>query len=876
MKQQEFLRLFGNPLVAALKDNKQVNSFDFSKHHMSDVLIKLNEDQPYWLFFTPNGNYGDIQEHGKSINRSQSKLWNWPAINALVVDVDIKESSIKDMDVLFEHIQKVCMDNQIPPSLINRSWWWYHIFWIIDPEHRQVVWDTYGKKVLEISKYLLTLFDWWDCQNISSSAINWFIRLPWSYHWKTGTKILVETVYESDSRLTFDHISSAMQSLEKLMAMKKKDNDFKIKIWYENYTQINNIKFPDLFQALEKVPRFYQWVQYIFKIENWTEICIITKEGEIIRTDWYRYCRNENYINCFSKTYHPIDERPMGWIYSFLFYYFERNEALVNRFLKDAFGVDLTNLDISKNEEIKRKFIKDDYTITVTNRRIVMTKTVDAGKKKIEVSKDIFKSNIEFIARTKTNVTQWFTENDEMSIAYIVEINWARQLMHRYPSRRKFNDKYCKQTFFYGEDDDLWLLYEALDSSDLPEVETLMLNGYHWDVAMLGGKIVYWDATWRFVTPLYEYDLCNEKEITVHEYLEKLQEIYDDHIAIPALLETLAGMGMNLWKDCSVFPSMVLTGRTWCGKSSLSEALGIFCWHHKNARKLSLPTTSPQPLKQAACDYSLLRLEELTSLVSEKTEESLRNIVNRDKWGRGYWTENVNYLFRSFLITTGERTLKDESLNNRMANIIMSKKNWKKDAKDKIDNIKKFTCMTHILKTYIEHQDEINEIRIKYANKLSKIIDSRLADVRSYLFVANDIFEINIDFDTLFGLIKYHLAGMWFWRENEPDSVAELRMFLCRLILQRRAQCVRETTSSGETTWFRFIFVDETVYEKLRWRFNMMIDEINNRWQRITLTKDWLDIMIKEIHQETVDHTLEKVTSFIYQANKKFIENVEF
>jgi hypothetical protein len=50
---------------------------------------------------------------------------------------------------------------------------------------------------------------------------------------------------------------------------------------------------------------------------------------------------------------------------------------------------------------------------------------------------------------------------------------------------------------------------------------------------------------------------------------------------------------------------------------------------------MALPGITPQPLKERASDNAILFLEELTKKVGAGTEELLRNIVNRDKAGRG-------------------------------------------------------------------------------------------------------------------------------------------------------------------------------------------------------------------------------------------------
>lgn len=77
-----------------------------------------------------------------------------------------------------------------------------------------------------------------------------------------------------------------------------------------------------------------------------------------------------------------------------------------------------------------------------------------------------------------------------------------------------------------------------------------------------------------------------------------------------------------------------------------------------------------------ASDNAILFLEELTARVSPATEELLRNVVNRDKAARGSLDGNTRWNFRSPLWVNGERTFKDESLNNRFCGFIMSPNYW--------------------------------------------------------------------------------------------------------------------------------------------------------------------------------------------------------
>ena len=75
------------------------------------------------------------------------------------------------------------------------------------------------------------------------------------------------------------------------------------------------------------------------------------------------------------------------------------------------------------------------------------------------------------------SVTQDFGETETPNIAYVVKFRDITTIMHRYSNKKKFNDKHGTQTFFYGEDNDLGMFYEAIDSSNaVPDIETIVHN----------------------------------------------------------------------------------------------------------------------------------------------------------------------------------------------------------------------------------------------------------------------------------------------------------------------------------------------------------------------------------------------------------------
>jgi len=882
---QDFLRYFGSPLVLSLPDIKWVNTFNFGMHHSTDVLWEINQnakgETPYGLFFTPNGNYGMIQGSWQRINRTGIRTGTDPLYNSLVIDIDLKGSTLKTMEELEEHMQFVIKKYGIVPTIINRSHWWFHLFWIIDPDHRQIIQDTYGNKVLEVSEGLATLFDWWDSKAQVSTHINGLIRLPTSIHWKTGTGFVVETIeYNPTKLLTMGGIELFFKNfgeVKKNMAVQKNSP---VVFWIERSSIINNIPFPDVFSKLEKYPRYINGHNETFKLDG-TDICIVLEDWTVNRTDGYCFWRAKNAVNNFTAAYHDINERPRGPVFAFLYHYFFKNVSKVKTFLADEFWIDMWEANSGSPETCIKVFTGENYSIEVTNKRVILSRQITTKQWwTITIPKDLFSVPIEILGKAMVKVSASGAETDDIQLVYVFRIRGANKIIYRYSGKRKFNDRYASMwLFFFWEDNDLWYLYDALDRSDLPEIEVITHNGIYEGCVVLGNKLLYGEMNNKHIACREEYDLAtNVSQVTVKEYLEALKTVYKDYLIVPAFLQILAMAGMNLRKNNKVYPGILLTWRTGCGKSSIRDILKTAVWYGPSARQIALPQTSPQPLKVYATDNSILWCDELTMHVAEKTEEELRNIANRDKGARGIGVDNVYYNFRAPLFITWERTFKDESLNNRFVVLVMSKNDRQEWAMEDVTRMKDFSCYEEIYKTYLTTDKDINDLHKKYSYRLAKQgVDPRSAEVWGYLFVSNDLFDLWYSRDDLCAIMTRHLKNMWFDRQEESTDEWEFQMWISKMIFAKKAQCVVE--DYGDKKIIRIMFIDDSLYEKARGQFTLLVNTLNNRskdWTpRITIGKNGLSIMIKTIRADPIDFVMDKIEQFLLLSNRYNVSRID-
>jgi hypothetical protein len=151
-------------------------------------------------------------------------------------------------------------------------------------------------------------------------------------------------------------------------------------------------------------------------------------------------------------------------------------------------------------------------------------------------------------------------------------------------------------------------------------------------------------------------------------------------------------------------------------------------------------------------------------------------------------------------------------------------------------------------------------------------IKPRNADVRAYIFTVNEVFQFWFEEDELIKIVKTHLQKMWFGGDDDITDEWELQMYLSKILFARQAQCVKEQYKNKSL--YRFMFMDDTAYEKARWSLTTLVNSINAYWERIHVSKNWITIVVKELNSIVVDQVLEKIMEFVLSCNSKVIQYV--
>lgn len=864
----EFLKEFDNPLVIQLPEKWQKIADMWTNKDFYDLIAK-NIDWKNWLHFCPNWSRWRINHTWeKIVRKEEDALQDW-VISALILDFDFKDykDRFETKEELLKRTTWLTLVDDKRPRYVMDSWGWAHVYYFIHKDNIEQCNNVYWKNLLKISEFASKHYnaDRW-C--VASFKINWTIRLPYSYNNKYDPAHLVVPYYinpnmEKDD-LTFEDCERLLSYVDAQLEQVKKKESLNLSLWRN--ADIESIPMEDMIERLKSYPREMEdWRKQVFEIQKDNVIIYdIDDNNNILKTTkWnsYKFNKQKNFVHCFC-FWDPLEAPEWNWFW-FLYYYFCKDISKIDSFLQKEYWLSLNKI----NDWVTVKEVSIRWTTFYFTENAVKALSVHEDKDK-ETNNILFNNKV--FPKWKWMVKQfkiWQTEEEQFAVVF--EIDWKDRLIIPKTTKRDHNRAY-PYMFFYSSDNQLAMFFRAIElSEDIPRINIYEKNWYYEDVVALWWKVIDWTQWDWVISTIYEFDIANWKEqITAKEFFELYKWIYDDSIVYPTFLQALALAWMNIWQWMNCYPAMLVTWLTWSWKTSVMQIIKSMLWYAENARTFSLPWLTPQPLKQAAWDYSVLFLEELTNKVWEQTEELLRNIVNHDKASRWHYDQNIEFNLFSPLMVVWERTFKDESLNNRFVTVVINRNNWIWDSRWKIQDILTKTAFTDIYKTWRKQDaNKINDMYKEASIRLSRRwLDSRNADTYAYLFVTKKIFDIDISDDDLFNIVESWIKKTWVAKTSKSNDSAIIKTFLLRTVLTNNASIT--VTNEWSLVNIEVIFLNEDIYEKNKWKINTSIYNFNEKlWRDVFVVDDtWLycefNLVYKNVATETFTEECKEIAMF--------------
>lgn len=844
--------LFDNPLMIQLPEKGEKNPSWFWIHDDPLNLIAKNLDWKCWIHFCPNGSRWKVNSEWQKIVRSEKNEVEWWLISCLVFDFDFKDQweRYQDINQMINIINDKCELNKVKPTYIFNSWGWAHVYFMFKKEEIEMISSILWKRVLEVSEYAAKLWNA-DIQCWATCRLSWTIRVPFSMNnkYNPARPVKLEKVnLDPDDLLDFSKLEVLVNHVESQKETLKRKEWLKMSIW----KQADLVKIPmeDILNKLYSYPReMPDWRRQVMTIKG-TQVIIYEVKWEApdklevvntVRWNSYKYNREKNYINCFCMW--PVEEAPTGNWFGFVYNYFLKNFSKTESFFQKEYWISINWH--STWAELKKISDSSKWLDIVFTEKCVKFVTGDWENSKVMFDWMIIPKWKWYVRQMKV----WESGIDQM--AYMFEINWKEQLIVRKSTKKEHNKAYMNM-FCYLPDNNLNEFFNTIDiCEEIPWINIYEKNGYYDWVVILWWEAIDWDLGTGLISTTYKYDMnhSTSEQITVQEFFDEYLKIYDRSIAIPTFLQSLALWAMNLREWHNTYPWLLVTGLTWSGKSSIMSLMKSMLGYAPSARTFSLPWMTAQPLKQHASDNSILFLEELTNRVSETAEELLRNVVNKDKASRWMLDDNIEFNLHSPLFIVWERALKDESLNNRFVIVVVWRRNWLPDTRQIINELQRKTASIDIYRTRSEQdKDMINKSCSDYSLMISRNdIDSRNADTFAYMFVARDVFNLDITDEELMKLVKMWIKKTWVWQTSTLDDKWVIKSYLVRSVMNSTSNVT--VTNNGANIHVEVLFLDDAWYEKAKTALNTAIVNFNDElwYDAFEVNSQWMTCEFKAV-----------------------------
>lgn len=873
-----WLSLFWESFVFCLPDIENVKGINFWKNFSTESLLELNKDTPYWLFYVANGNIWKVNTVWDAVKRSNTNCERY--VSAFYVDIDLKETEFNTLYDLQKDIIETIKERNLPVSYMVQSWWWFHLYMFVNPEQRYLIWNLW--KYQELQEMFASFFKWWDK---SANAIAKLIRLPFSNHWKTWTAkpvklfkiekdwpdIELEEVTDVSqitipeySVFNIEHIKNYIWSLTEVIDIRKNNKlQLPSTVW-NDMDVVNQLPVETVIFKLKEYPREYMGKSYIFKTKHWFINFEITDpetwKTEYYHTDWYRVNEQLNFINNFSWDKYSIEERPRGSVYAFLYYYFYKDPNKIREFLEKEFNIKLSE---ATKDTVMPPIVAGKGSIVFTKGWVIYKKEMTTAKGKI-LQQDIplFRTPFKIKWVMESNYTLFWEVSSPVKYYLIERLDKKDDnefTIEFVEDRRKFNRMYWKTWLvFLWEESDLLDFYLAInyavDAWQIQKYDLKYLNGLYDDYFLLWDIFIDKDFNikneWPHTvlkTQSVPVNLVWKNHISLWAFLELLTTLFSERIAYVSFFSYLTlFLWHNFWKPIKTYkqqymiPWLIFSWKTKVGKSTLLSILKEWSWLTADSKRLSVLSSSPQPIKQSATDSFILHLEEFTGKIQPEKESIIRDIINKTNSSRWLPTgQNIEYNYRSSVILDWERLPTSNSVVNRciVSAMFETDKKWSEDS---LYSIREYMFLKDLItKAFTITDEDILSSYQKAENILSKKwFNGRQLLLYSFLLATNIIFKIT-DNNKVLSAIEDNINTLW-------EVVAEwdeLTWLLSEIIINRRISPRLDSDFAYTDKWTIVIPVTSdiiaekqidfiAILRKYKWKITLMNHKIMIKFDR--------------------------------------------
>lgn len=255
----------------------------------------------------------------------------------------------------------------------------------------------------------------------------------------------------------------------------------------------------------------------------------------------------------------------------------------------------------------------------------------------------------------------------------------------------------------------------------------------------------------------------NLPEVSMEEYREHIHKLWEPLVYEKIFISAWSCQFMNMVEDVmkanvwiTLGPNLNIYWGSETGKSSLRYAIQSSFWYKSGKKYLSMQMTTPQPLIDSMLDWACMLYEEMTSKVEsdQKKQEAkeivIRGAANKETKMTGWLQAKKAVKMRSCNIYFWESSIRDDSANNRIIKIKLTKwvrnpdkEEWERELRRLQNHTIRWVLYPAIMNLYANEEKTIKKLA-EYKRLIADEFDNeRLWDLECYgMLLYVDVFNL--------------------------------------------------------------------------------------------------------------------------------------